>query len=75
MDLYPSPPELFPDVPWKNDIGSAIVRDFMNKGFILIQFLFRDVPTADFVGRGFARLTSLAGSTHTLCPLSRGSLL
>ena len=35
----------------------------------------RDVPTDDFVGRGFARLLSLAGSTHTLCPLLRGSLL
>ena len=34
-----------------------------------------DVPTDDFVGRGFARLDSLAGSTHTLFPLSRGSLL
>ena len=31
--------------------------------------------TALCVGRGFARLSSLAGSTHTLCPLSRGSLL
>ena len=35
----------------------------------------RDAPTDDFVGRGFARLVSLAGSTHTLCPLLRGSLL
>ena len=34
-----------------------------------------DVPPDDFVGRGFARLFSLAGSTHTLCPLLRGSLL
>ena len=34
-----------------------------------------DAPTDDFVGRGFARLVSLAGSTHTLCPLLRGSLL
>ena len=34
----------------------------------------RDAPTDDFVGRGFARLVSLAGSTHTLCPLLRGSL-
>ena len=34
-----------------------------------------DAPTDDFVVRGFARLVSLAGSTHTLCPLLRGSLL
>ena len=34
-----------------------------------------DVPTDDFVGRGFARLISLAGSTHTLYPLLQGLLL
>ena len=43
MDLYSSFPELVPDVPGKNHIGSAIIRDFMNKGVVLIKFLFHNL--------------------------------
>ena len=51
-----------------------VEREFFRTVHIAFGGL-RDVPTDDFVGRGFARLDSLAGSTHTLFPLSRGSLL
>ena len=46
---------------------------FVRVGFLVPRrYVFGDVPTDDVVGRGFARLISLAGPTHTLYPLLRG---
>ena len=53
----------------------GFLSEALNKGTDMKDTSFCDAPTDDFVGRGFARLVSLAGSTHTLCPLLRGSLL
>ena len=42
MDFYSTFPEFLPDIPGKNDIGSAIIRDFMNNSVILIWSMFHN---------------------------------